>query len=151
MSSVFTDIINGRRDGVIMYEDEHCIVLMDVFPVLSGHVLVIPRQELIRIQELTAPLRSHLFEVANAVTVALDAAGLSEQGAHIVINDGKGAGQTVPHVHLHVVPRSRRDAFPFPALLKVAVRKLLRQSTPVEQLEVVAVRLRQHFPQTLAD
>lgn len=141
--SIFSQIMDGRAPGVVVYADERCAVLMDAFPMLPGHVLVIPRAEHIRIRDLSTELRSYIFSVATLLTQIMSEQGLSCGDANIVINDGKRSGQSVPHVHIHVVPRKPRDGFPFPALFLNIKRKLTKQRASVEVLEEIAIRLRQ--------
>lgn len=141
-ASVFTKIIQGELPGVIVYEDELCVVLMDAFPMLPGHVLVIPRAQHVRIGELSRTTRNHLFDVASCLTLAMRDSGLSKGDSNIVINDGKYSGQSVAHVHIHVVPRNKGDGFPLPALLTNLLRKLTRKTAPTEELERLAQRLR---------
>ena len=149
--SIFSQIMQGNASGVIVYEDDDCVVLMDAFPMLAGHVLVIPRAEHIRIRDLPHSLRSHLFYIATLLTQAMADLGLSCGDANIVINDGKHSGQSVPHVHLHIVPRQPRDGFPFPALIANLVRKLSKKMAPIEELESIATPLRQSLQSLLVN
>lgn len=150
-STIFTQIMEGQASGVMVYEDETCVVLMDAFPMLPGHVLIIPRVQHIRIRDLSSELRAHLFEIASLLTVIMVDLGLSCGDANIVINDGKQSGQSVPHVHLHVVPRKPRDGFPFPALFLNLGRKLARRAASAEELEAIATRLREPLHHSLAN
>lgn len=145
MKSVFTQIIQGDLPGVVLYEDEYCVALMDAFPMLPGHVLVIPRQETVYLRDLSCDLREHLFTMVSHVAEAQHRAGLSCGDTNIVLNDGKAAGQSVPHVHVHVVPRKRGDSFPFPALAFNMMNKLLKRQASSDELERIAETLRQHM------
>ena len=149
--TIFSQIMDGQAPGVIVYEDDICVVLMDAFPMLPGHVLVIPRIEHIRIRELSSDLRNHLFHVASELTQIMAEQGLSCGDANIVINDGKYSGQSVPHVHIHVVPRKPRDGFPFPALLLNFFNKLRSSQSSVEELEKIAIQLRNPLKQALTE
>ena len=148
-TSIFTQIIQGSAPGAIAYEDEDCVVLIDAFPMLPGHVLVIPRVEHIRIRDLAPSLRNHLFEIATVLTQVMADLGMSCGDANIVINDGKYSGQSVPHVHLHVVPRQARDGFPFPALLLNLMRKLRKKRVSSNELNIIAARLREKLQSQL--
>ena len=149
--SIFSQIMEGRAPGVIVYADDTCLVLMDAFPMLPGHVLVIPRAGHIRIRDLPPSLRSHLFNIATLLTQIMSDEGLSCGDANIVINDGKHSGQSVPHVHLHVVPRKPKDGFPFPALFLNLTRKLTRRPATAAELEAIATRLRAPLQNSLAN
>lgn len=85
------------------------MAFMDVYPAGRGHVLVIPRQHAVHLHELPAEVQSHLFQLGCRVLAAQQAAGIPWQGATVLVNDGPAAGQHVPHVHLHLLPRVRGD------------------------------------------
>ena len=146
MGSIFSRIVLHKSPGVIVAEDKHWFVLMDAYPMLPGHVLVIPRQEVARINELDDELAQGLFMQAREMSRALHQAGFSDGDSNILLNDGKHSGQTVPHVHIHVVPRKHGDAFPFPALLTSAFRKIARLKVTMHTLESQAEQIRSYIP-----
>lgn len=78
--------------------------LADAHPVADGHVLVVPLRHVSRVRDLEPEERSALFEMAVAWTASHDADGWT-----IGINDGPAAGQTIAHVHLHLIPRRAGD------------------------------------------
>ena len=143
--SIFSQIISGDIAGVVLHRDEHCMVLMDAFPMLPGHVLVIPLRPCVRLRELPNNIRDHLFRVATALTEAMVVSGLSTGDANLVVNDGRSSGQSVAHVHIHVVPRHKSDGFPFPALFTNLARKFIGRKASVAELQAVADRLRPHL------
>lgn len=106
---IFCAISNGDAPAAVAWRDDLCMAFMDVFPWGPGHVLVVPHIHAQHVHELDASVRAHLFEVANRVRQAMPAAGIACDGAHFFINDGRAANQSVPHVHLHVLPRRRGD------------------------------------------
>lgn len=79
-------------------------MLADAFPVAEGHVLVVPNRHVARVEELTREERSALLEAAVAWTTTHPAEGWT-----LGINDGVVAGQTIDHVHLHLIPRRTGD------------------------------------------
>ncbi|HEX8391921.1 MAG TPA: histidine triad nucleotide-binding protein [Longimicrobium sp.] len=100
--TLFTRIIDGEIPGQFVHQDEHCIAIRDINPAAPVHVLVIPRKPVPSLAELTAEdhaLAGHLL-----LTVARIARqeGL-ENGYRVVINTGEEGGQTVPHLHLHIL------------------------------------------------
>ena len=100
--SIFTRIMNGDIAGDIVFEDEHCIVLNDLHPQAPVHMLVIPRKPLVslaQIEHADAPLLGHLMLVASEVAKN---AGI-ENGFRLIANNGRSAGQTVFHLHFHVL------------------------------------------------
>lgn len=101
MATIFSRILDGEIPSERVHEDDLCIAIRDVNPVAPVHLLVIPRQPLPRLSAMTEadePLLGHLTRVATQVAKA---AGLSD--FRLVINDGAGAGQSVFHLHLHVI------------------------------------------------
>ena len=99
--TVFSKIISGQLPARIVYEDDQAVAFHDVQPVAPTHILVIPRTPIERLSKASkehAALLGHLLLVANRV--AADA-GLSD--FRVVINDGAGVGQTVFHLHIHVL------------------------------------------------
>jgi histidine triad (HIT) family protein len=103
MSTIFTRIINREIPARIAYEDDRCIAFHDVSPQAPVHFLVVPKREIARVAE-TKPedeaLLGHLIFVAQ--TVAKDQ-GLHSSGFRVVINNGRDGGETVPHLHVHVL------------------------------------------------
>ena len=93
----------------IVFSDDVTLVIRDAFPVSPGHTLIIPRRHVGSFFELTPPERASMFELLTQAKVELDET-LQPDGFNIGINDGTAAGQTVPHLHLHLIPRYRGDA-----------------------------------------
>ena len=107
--NAFARILRGELPSLKIYEDEATIAIMDIMPQADGHVLVIPKEAAVEIFELSldaafACIRT-TQKVAAAVKAALDAPGIM-----IAQFNGSAAGQTVPHVHFHIIPR--REAEP---------------------------------------
>ena len=101
MSTIFGKILRGEIPSDRVYEDEHCIAFRDINPAAPTHVLVIPRREITRLdamEEADETLVGHLMRVAAQVARA---EGL--QGFRCVVNCGAEAGQTVFHLHVHVI------------------------------------------------
>jgi histidine triad (HIT) family protein len=101
---VFCEIIANRLPAVRIYEDEDVLALLDIGPVVKGHTLVIPKLHYDPIME-TPPMTLQKMivvvrRIARAQVRALQAEGVSVSQAN-----GKVAGQVVPHIHFHVIPR----------------------------------------------
>jgi len=92
----------------IVTANESGWVVLDGYPVSNGHTLVIPRRHIGSFFELAAAERQQLLELLDLSRAELDAE-LSPQGYNFVINDGPAAGQTVPHLHIHLIPRYTGD------------------------------------------
>jgi histidine triad (HIT) family protein len=108
---IFCQISEKLVPASIVYEDEDFIAFMDAYPLTNGHCLVIPKQHLIRLEALNAKARAKLFNIGHKIIEAQKKAGFGIQGTNLLINDGKAANQTVPHLHLHLIPRENGDLF----------------------------------------
>ena len=100
---MFARILRGEIPADVLHEDEHCLAFRDVTPQAPTHFLVIPKRELARLSDATpddAALLGHLLLTARDVARKL---GVEEGGSRVVINNGAGAGQTVFHLHVHVL------------------------------------------------
>ena len=106
---IFCKILRGELPVTSVYEDEFSLAFMDLYPMRPGHVLVIPKEHHGSIQQLSSKMRSHLLELGAAVAQAQVKSGLDCKAQNFFINDGPDANQHVPHVHLHVLPRSGAD------------------------------------------
>ena len=106
--TIFDRIIQGELPASFVLKDEHCVAFMDIHPMRPGHVLVVPRKSVAILDEVPAAVRDHLWEVARRIGQAQRAA-LGSRAQHLLLNDGKAARQTVPHVHIHVIPRWGND------------------------------------------
>ncbi len=105
-NNIFAKILRGEVPSVKVYEDDKTIAFMDVMPQADGHTLVIPKEAAENIFELSpegaAAMVRTTQKVAKAVKKGLDAPGIM-----IFQLNGKPAGQSVFHVHFHIVPRSQ--------------------------------------------
>lgn len=103
-NNIFGKILKGEIPSVRVYEDEHAVAFMDVMPQAPGHVLVIPRQGSRNILDADPAVLSQIMpvvqKVANAVKEAFEA-----DGVFIAQFNEPAAGQTVFHLHFHVIPR----------------------------------------------
>ena len=102
MKTLFERIIEREIPAIIEYEDEHCIVIHDIDPQAPTHLLVIPKQLIPRISEaglLHQSVLGHLLLTAAMIAKKLELA----DGFRLVINCGADAGETVPHLHVHIL------------------------------------------------
>jgi len=101
--TLFEKIIARQIPAEILHEDDRCIVIRDINPQAPVHFLVIPKTVIPRIGEASpeqAGLLGHLLLTAASVA---NAEGLTESGFRVVINHGRDGGETVPHLHVHVL------------------------------------------------
>jgi histidine triad (HIT) family protein len=103
---VFCDIAAGEVPAEIVLADETAVAFLDRRPLFKGHVLVIPREHSETLADLPAALVGPLFTRVQRVSAALPTA-LGAQGSFVALNNV--VSQSVPHVHVHVVPRTRGD------------------------------------------
>jgi histidine triad (HIT) family protein len=108
-SCVFCAIMAGHLDSSRVHEDEHVVAFMDIQPVATGHLLVVPRVHAQSLEVLTEALGALVFRVAHRLALALRRCGLPCEGVNLFLADGAVAGQEVFHVHLHVIPRNTGD------------------------------------------
>ena len=109
MSCVFCAIVDGQLPAQVIHEDEHFVVLLDIFPLRPGHVLIVARGHAPFLADLPAAPREALLALADRVGRALYRSDPAVLGINLLINDGPAANQHVPHLHLHLIPRRRGD------------------------------------------
>ncbi len=108
---VFCDIVEGSSSASIVFQDEICIVFMDIQPINRGHMLVVPKEHSASLSELKPDIGAHLFKVAQHMAQAIRRSDVRCEGINIFMADGSVAGQDVFHVHFHVLPRYSGDNF----------------------------------------
>ncbi len=133
---VFCDILTSRLPSSMVYEDETCSVFMDIQPINAGHLLVIPSRHTSSLSELDPEAGAHMFAVAQRLAQALRGSGVRCQGVNLFVADGAAAGQEVPHVHIHVIPRYRGDGFGF------RFGPAYGQRPPRSELDEIAAQIR---------
>ena len=108
---VFCDIVAGHGPASVVYSDETALAFLDIRPLATGHLLVIPRAHAPYLADLDPAVGGHMFGVAQRMAAALRRSGLPCQGVNLFLADGEAAFQEVFHVHLHVLPRTPGDGF----------------------------------------
>ena len=103
---VFCRIIAGEVPAQIVLDDEEFVAFLDARPVFKGHVLVVPRRHYVTLADLPVPAVGPLFERVRLLSAAIPAA-LGAQGTFVALNNV--VSQSVPHLHVHVVPRTQGD------------------------------------------
>jgi histidine triad (HIT) family protein len=107
MDCIFCKIISGEIKSKFLKETKHSVSFLDAFPLASGHVLVIPKNHHQKIQDMTLQENTDLFSLVHEMISNVDKITGSTL---IAIHNGKDAGQEIPHVHVHLVPRSENDS-----------------------------------------
>lgn len=108
--NIFAQIIRGEAPCYKLYEDENVLAFLDVFPQSYGHTLVIPKRSAARnILDIDADSLSQMMAVVQKLTAVL-VAELAPVGVQVAQFNGAPAGQTVFHIHMHIVPRYEGEA-----------------------------------------
>lgn len=105
---VFCSIIGHEIPSATIYEDEKVIAILDIAPSAKGHTVLIPKKHSKDIFELPEEDAAHIFTVAKKIAGVLKEE-LQCDGINILQNNGKAAGQTVFHLHVHIIPRYEND------------------------------------------
>ena len=106
MACVFCSIVAGETDADLVWEDDDLVAFLDQRPVFKGHVLLVPREHVVTLPDLPARLRDPFLEAGQRLAAAMPA-GLGAQGSFVAVNNT--VSQSVAHLHLHVVPRTKGD------------------------------------------
>jgi len=106
--NLFEKIVNRKIPATIVYEDDDTLAFMDIGPIIKGHTLVIPKTCYDPITETPDEVVAKLMLVAKRIAAA-QMRELGADGVNIMQNNGKAAGQEVPHIHIHVIPRFNDD------------------------------------------
>ena len=107
MDCIFCKIIAGEIPVKILKETSNSISFLDAFPLAKGHVLVIPKNHHQKIQDMSNEENTDLFSLVHLMISKVDAITGSTL---VAVHNGKEAGQEIPHVHVHLVPRSVDDS-----------------------------------------
>jgi len=103
---VFCAIVAGDLEAHVVLENEDVVAFLDQRPVFKGHVLLVPREHVVTLPDLPAALRDGFLAAAQRIATAM-VDGLGAQGSFVAMNNT--VSQSVPHLHLHVVPRTKGD------------------------------------------
>ncbi|HEY4114390.1 MAG TPA: HIT family protein, partial [Rhizomicrobium sp.] len=130
-NNVFAKILRGELPCVKIYEDEHTLSFMDIMPSIEGHTLVIPKEPAEEIFDLSPDGAAAVMRTTQKVATAVKR-GLNCTGVMLVQLNGSAAGQSIPHVHFHILPREHGLD------LKLHGRAMKSE----EELEPVAAKIR---------
>lgn len=108
MASIFARIVAGEIPAIKVYEDDETLAFMDINPATPGHTLVVLKQELPGLLDLPPELLVKIMLTTQRVARAI-VATLKPHGFNIIQNNGRAAGQTVFHYHIHIIPRWDND------------------------------------------
>ena len=134
---IFCEIVAGRADASVVYEDDDVLAFLDLFPINPGHTLVIPKCHAACLSELDAEDGERVFAVAQRMAAALRECGVRCEGVNLFLADGEVAGQEVFHIHMHVIPRYKGDGFG----LRIANKGMAERDALNEIAELIRGRL----------
>ena len=103
--NIFAKILRGELPCIKVYEDEHVLAFMDIMPQADGHTLVIPKEPAQTLMELSPQAAAYTINIVQKVGKAIEQA-LEVEGIVVMQLNGEKAGQTVPHIHFHLIPTS---------------------------------------------
>ena len=103
---LFCRIVSGELPATIVYEDENSVAFLDHRPLFPGHTLLVPREHVETLGDLPAKFVGPYFEAAQLLSRAIESA-MEAEGTFVAMNNR--VSQSVPHLHVHVVPRRKKD------------------------------------------
>jgi histidine triad (HIT) family protein len=103
---LFCSIVAGETAAATVLADDDFVGFLDIRPVFKGHVLLVPREHVVTLPDLPAQLRDGFLAAGQRLATAM-VEGLGAQGSFVAVNNT--VSQSVPHLHLHVVPRTKGD------------------------------------------
>ena len=110
---IFCRIVAGQAEASRVYRDPLVTAFMDIHPVTTGHLLVVPNAHFPDLASLDAQYAAQMMAAGRRLAAALRFPPVSAEGVNLFLADGDVAGQTVFHCHLHVIPRHAGDGFGF--------------------------------------
>ena len=130
-NNIFAKILRGELPSVKVYEDDHVLSFMDVMPQVEGHTLVIPKEPAMDMFDLSPDSAARLITATQKIAKAVKKA-LSPPGVMLAQLNGSAAGQSVFHVHFHIMPRHEGINLKFHA----------REMVDAAELEPIAAKIR---------
>ncbi|BAP37466.1 HIT family protein [Acinetobacter guillouiae] len=103
--NIFARILRGELPAIKVYEDDHVLAFMDIMPQADGHTLIIPKTPAVTLLDLDPEIAAYTIKIVQKIAQAIETA-LDTQGIVLMQLSGAAAGQTVPHVHFHLIPSS---------------------------------------------
>lgn len=134
-SCIFCRIAQKQVPASLVYEDEKVLAFLDIKPLNEGHTLVIPKEHYGTIFEIPQELIAYLHGIVKRVALAVEKATKAD-GISIIQQNGKAANQEISHLHVHVIPRYKRQKLPSFSEISEADREKLAQA---------AAKIRQHI------
>lgn len=103
MGCLFCTIVEKKTPATVVYEDDHALAFRDIRPMAPTHVLVVPKKHIAAVHDLESEHVETMGQLMLAARRVADQEKLTDDGYRLVINDGDAAGQTVHHIHVHLL------------------------------------------------
>ncbi|MCH1918936.1 HIT family protein [Shewanella sp. A3A] len=129
-NNIFARIIRGELPAIKVYEDEHTLAFMDIMPQMPGHLLVLPKVPAVTLYQLPDDAAIAVLATIKKVGKALEQA-MGVDGSSVFQHNGSYAGQTVPHLHFHLVPGPLK-----------ALKAHASEPADASELQTIAARIR---------
>lgn len=115
---IFCAIVAGEIPSRTVYEDDDVVAFLDANPLAPGHTVIIPTDHHQHLSDLPDELATHIYDVVHDLVPDVEGA-VDAPASNVGINNGEAAGQEIPHVHFHIVPRFEGDGgHPFHAIMQ---------------------------------
>jgi len=108
----FCQIINKKADAKRIFEDEKALAILSPHPCCAGHILLMPKEHFLIIEQVPDYLIAHLSKIANKISIAVFEI-LQAKGTNVLIQNGVAAGQKTNHFMIHIIPRKENDGLDF--------------------------------------
>ena len=131
--NIFAKILRGELPAIKLYEDDQVLAFMDIMPQADGHALVIPKTPAVTLLDLPPEAAAYTIQIVQKIAKAMETA-LNLDGIVLMQLSGAAAGQTVPHVHFHLIPTNVHQ-----------LGKHAAQLGDQDKIKALAEKLKQHF------
>jgi histidine triad (HIT) family protein len=105
---IFCKIVQGKIHAKVITQNDRAMAFLDAFPLAAGHALVVPKTHYVKIQDMTGEDSAAVFALAQELAQRVESAAGTDASL-MAVHNGRGAGQEVPHVHVHIIPRRAGD------------------------------------------
>lgn len=138
---IFCKIVAGKAEASVVFQDQLVTVFMDIQPVVTGHLLVVPNRHFSNLGSIDQNHAQRMFIIGQRMGETIRSSDLRCEGINLFLADGSAAGQTIFHSHLHVIPRYIGDGFSLQFPVSYGVRPAR------SELDKIALELSQRMTQ----
>ncbi len=110
---IFCKIVSGEIPSTKLYEDESVLAFLDIMPAAKGHALVVTKKHYHTLLDVPHEELKHLMEAVQKVAAAIMGSIEGAEGFNVIQSNKEAAGQVIPHVHFHIIPRKKGDNLNF--------------------------------------